>query len=75
MVGRQRATMRGFFIYDFAEHFPRAERQMAQWIAEGRMRYLEDVLEGFEQMPRALMRLYSGQNVGKQLVRVDPTAR
>ena len=72
MVGRQRATMRGFFIYDFAEHFPRAERQMAQWIAEGRMRYLEDVLEGFEQMPRALMRLYSGQNTGKQLVRVDP---
>ena len=47
----------------------------AQWIAEGRMRYLEDVLEGFEQMPRALMRLYSGQNTGKQLVRIDPTAR
>ena len=75
MVGRQRATMRGFFIYDFAEHFPRAERQMAQWIAEGRMRYLEDVLEGFEQMPRALMRLYSGQNTGKQLVRIDPAAK
>jgi NADPH-dependent curcumin reductase CurA len=75
MVGRQRATMRGFFICDFAEHFPRAERQMAQWIAEGRMRYLEDVLEGFEQMPRALMRLNSGQNTGKQLVRVDPAAR
>ena len=75
MVGRQRATMRGFFIYDFAEHFPRAERQMAQWIAEGRMQYLEDVLEGFEQMPRALMRLYSGQNTGKQLVRIDPAAK
>jgi len=75
MVGRQRATMRGFFIYDLAQHFPRAERQMAQWIAEGRMRYLEDVLEGFEQMPRALMRLYSGQNTGKQLVRIDPAAR
>jgi len=39
------------------------------------MRYLEDVLEGFEQMPRALMRLYSGQNTGKQLVRIDPAAR
>ncbi|HSW34925.1 MAG TPA: NADP-dependent oxidoreductase [Steroidobacteraceae bacterium] len=75
MVGRQRATMRGFFIYDLAEHFPRAERQIAQWIAEGRMRYLEDVLEGFEQIPRALMRLYAGQNIGKQLVRVDPAAR
>jgi NADPH-dependent curcumin reductase CurA len=75
VIGTQRATMRGFFIYDFAEHFPRAERQMAQWLAEGRMQYLEDVLEGLEQMPRALMRLYSGQNIGKQLVRVDPAAR
>jgi NADPH-dependent curcumin reductase CurA len=69
-IGKQRATMRGFFIYDLAEHFPRAERQMAQWIAEGRMRATEDVLEGLEQMPRALMRLYEGHNVGKQIVRV-----
>jgi NADPH-dependent curcumin reductase CurA len=35
-----------------------------------RGRPLEDVLEGFEQMPRALMRLYDGLNVGKQIVRV-----
>jgi len=74
-IGRQRATMRGFFIYDLAEHFPRAERQMAQWIAEGRMQYVEDVLEGIEQMPRALIRLFEGHNVGKQIVRVDPAAR
>jgi NADPH-dependent curcumin reductase CurA len=75
MIGKQRAKMQGFFIYDLAEHFPRAERQMAHWIADGRMSYLEDVLEGFEQMPRALMRLYEGHNLGKQIVRVDPTAR
>jgi hypothetical protein len=43
---------------------------MAQWIAEGRMRPMEDVLEGLEQMPRALMRLYEGQNLGKQIVRL-----
>ena len=74
-IGKQRATMRGFFIYDLAEHFPRAERQMAQWIVDGRMHYMEDVLEGFEQMPRALMRLYEGHNTGKQIVRVDRSAR
>jgi NADPH-dependent curcumin reductase CurA len=69
-IGRQNATMRGFFIYDLAEHFPRAEQQLAQWIADGRMDYLEDVLVGIEHMPRALMRLYAGRNVGKQIVRV-----
>ena len=48
---------------------------MAQWVVDGRMQYLEDVLEGFNQMPRALMRLYDGHNTGKQIVRVDPSAR
>jgi len=68
-VGRQSATMRGFFIYDLADQFPRAERQMAQWIVEGRLHYLEDVLEGIEQMPRALIRLFEGYNTGKLMVR------
>ncbi len=69
-VGKQRASMQGFFIYDLHEHFGSAERQMAEWIAAGRMGYQEDVLDGIEQMPRALIRLYEGANVGKQLVRV-----
>ncbi|HSN72414.1 MAG TPA: hypothetical protein VLT59_12950, partial [Steroidobacteraceae bacterium] len=55
---------------DFESEFPRAEKQMAEWIAAGRMRYLEDVLEGLENMPRALIRLYEGRNVGKQIVKV-----
>jgi len=74
-IGKCNATMRGFFIYDFAEHFPRAERQLAQWIVDGRLTYLEDVLEGLEQMPRALIRLYEGRNTGKQVVRIHPLPR
>jgi len=75
-VGQQRARMEAFFIYDLEAHFAAAEAQMAAWIAEGRMGYQEDVLEGLEHMPRALMRLYEGRNVGKQLVRVaEPPAR
>ena len=48
---------------------------MAGWIAEGRLVYQEDVLDGIERMPEALLRLFAGRNVGKQLVRVDPGAR
>lgn len=69
-IGQQRAGMQAFFIYDLEAHFAAAEAQMAAWITEGRMSYQEDVLDGIEQMPRALMRLYDGSNVGKQLVRV-----
>ena len=68
------ARMEAFFIYELAGDFPRAEAVMAKWIAEGTMTYAEDILEGIEQMPRALMRLYAGENRGKQLVRVDPEA-
>ena len=70
MIGKTRSRMEGFFIYDFESEFPRAEKKMAEWIAAGRMRYLEDVLEGLENMPRALIRLYEGRNVGKQIVKV-----
>jgi NADPH-dependent curcumin reductase CurA len=73
-VGHRRASMQGFFIYDLEAQFAAAEAQMAGWIAAGRMSYQEDVLEGIEQMPRALMRLYDGSNVGKQIVRLRPVA-
>ena len=53
-----------------SERFERAESQLADWIAAGKLTYQEDILEGLEQMPAALIRLFEGRNVGKQLVRV-----
>ncbi len=69
-IGKQRARMQGFFIYDYQHRFAEAEQRMAAWIREGRLTYLEDVLDGIEHMPSALRRLFEGANVGKQLVRV-----
>jgi NADPH-dependent curcumin reductase CurA len=69
-IFKKMARMEAFFIYEMAEHFPRAEAALAAWIADGRLHYQEDVLEGLEQMPRALIRLFEGRNVGKQLVRL-----
>jgi NADPH-dependent curcumin reductase CurA len=40
-------------------------------VAAGKLTYQEDILEGLERMPEALMRLYEGRNMGKQLVRVS----
>lgn len=68
------ATMRGFFIYRMEADFPRAERAMAEMIEAGALAYAEDVLDGLERMPEALIRLYTGANRGKQIVRVDPLA-
>ncbi len=69
-VGGKRAKLEGFFVYDYEPMFPEAEQAMAQWIADDKLHYEEDVLEGLEAMPKALIRLYDGQNVGKQIVHV-----
>ena len=70
-IGRLNALLQGFLIYDYEPRFPEAEVAMAQWVKEGKLSYQEDVLDGFERMPEALIRLYNGENRGKQLVRVS----
>ncbi len=69
-IGATRSKMQGFFIYDFEPQFHLAEREMAQWIKEGKLIYQEDVLDGLEKMPIALNRLFTKKNVGKQVVKI-----
>ena len=69
-IGGQRARMQGFFIYDYKDRFPEAENYMSQWIEQGKLMYQEDIVEGLENMPQALNRLFEGKNVGKQIVKV-----
>lgn len=72
-IGEHSARLEGFFVYDYRDRFAEAETAMAQWIREGRLKWREDVLEGFERMPEALARLFEGRNIGKQIVHVaDP---
>ena len=69
---RVEADMRGFFVYNHADQFERAETDIADWIREGRLRALVDITDGFEHMPDALIGLYTGTNRGKRIVRVEP---
>jgi len=73
-IGLKDAKMEGFFIYDHVPHFEDYEDQLAGWIRDGRLRPLEDILDGIEQMPAALISLYEGTNLGVRMVRVDPDA-
>ncbi|MEM6576163.1 MAG: NADP-dependent oxidoreductase [Pseudomonadota bacterium] len=66
------ADMRGFFVYNHAADFERAEVDMAGWIKAEKLRALVDISDGFESMPDALIGLYTGENLGKRLVRVMP---
>jgi len=66
-----RARMQGFVIFDHAKHYDAARQDLAQWMREGRLRYLEDVLQGIEQAPDAIAGLYRGDNLGKRLIKVS----
>jgi NADPH-dependent curcumin reductase CurA len=66
-----RARMEGFVVIDYMARAPEAVREMAGWIAEGRLVAREDVVEGFESFPDALGKLFAGENVGKLVLKVD----
>jgi len=66
----QRGRMEGFLITDYASRFGEGIRDLAGWVAEGKLKDRVDVQEGLENAPRTLQRLFTGQNVGKQLLHV-----
>ena len=68
----RRARMEGFIVLDYANRFPEAVEVLVKHLVSGELRHRETVLDGFEQLPQALMNLFTGANVGKQLVAVDP---
>jgi NADPH-dependent curcumin reductase CurA len=65
-----RARMEGFVVVDYMGRAPEAVREMAGWIADGRLIAREDVVEGFESFPEALLKLFAGENVGKLVLKV-----
>jgi hypothetical protein len=66
----QRGTMEGFIVLDYAADFPAARARLKRWVREGKISFKEDIQEGLENAPRTLMRLFSGQNFGKQMLKV-----
>jgi NADPH-dependent curcumin reductase CurA len=64
------ALMQGFIITDYASRFGEGIRQLAQWLREGKLKYAENIVEGFENTPQAFLGLFTGENLGKQLVKV-----
>ena len=64
------ALMQGFIVSDYAARFPEAVGRLGRWLAEGKLKHAENIVEGFENAPRAFLGLFAGENTGKQLVRV-----
>jgi NADPH-dependent curcumin reductase CurA len=67
-----RVRIQGFIVLDFAARYKEGLAQLSAWLREGKLGYREDVVEGLERAPEALIGLLQGKNFGKMLVRVGP---
>ena len=68
-----RARMEGFIVIDYMDRAGEAVAQLMNWIQAGELKYQVDMQEGFENIPDTLNRLFTGQNLGKQLLKIaDP---
>ena len=66
----RRGSMAGFIVLDWASEFPEIRKRLEGFVLDGRLNYREDVQHGFENAPDTLKRLFSGQNRGKQLLKL-----
>jgi NADPH-dependent curcumin reductase CurA len=69
LIGR-RGRMEGFIILDYTSRFKEAQGELAGWLAEGKLRHFEHVVDGLEHAPEALNLLFTGANIGKVVVKL-----
>jgi NADPH-dependent curcumin reductase CurA len=64
------ALMKGYIVSDYKERFDEGLQQLVEWVKQGKLKYKETIVEGFENTVEAFLGLFTGENLGKQLVKV-----
>jgi NADPH-dependent curcumin reductase CurA len=67
----KRIKIQGFIIIDYAKRFGEGVMQLAQWISQGKIKHRETIVDGLENAPDALNKLFDGDNYGKLLIKVS----
>ncbi|MET0535413.1 MAG: NADP-dependent oxidoreductase [Steroidobacter sp.] len=65
-----RASMTGMVVFDYADRYAEAGRELAGWLKAGQLKTREDIVDGLETFPDTLLKLFSGENFGKLLLKV-----
>jgi NADPH-dependent curcumin reductase CurA len=71
LILTRRIKMQGFIVSDYQHRVPEFIGDMTRWLAEGKIKYREHVVQGLEQAPEAFLGLFSGTNFGKLVVQVS----
>ncbi len=65
-----RATMKGMMVFDYADRYAQAGAEMAAWMAAGKLKSREDIVEGLATFPETLLKLFKSENSGKLMLKV-----
>ena len=65
-----RASMTGMVVFDYAPRYGAAAREMAGWMAQGKLKSREDIVAGLDTFPETLLKLFSGENLGKLVLKI-----
>ena len=66
----KRLVMQGFIVMDFMERARKALADLQAWVASGKLKVQEDIIDGLENTPKALIGLLAGENRGKRMVKL-----
>ena len=66
-----RASMKGMVVFDYAKDYQKAAMQMGQWMLQGKLKSKEDVYEGIENFYETFLRLFTGEKLGKLVLKVS----
>lgn len=66
----KRLKIQGFIIFDYEKRFGEFFPQMSDWVADGQIKYREEIVDGLEKAPEAFIGMLEGKNFGKLVIRV-----
>ncbi len=61
--------MQGFIVSNYQSQFPEGIQHLASWVKSGKLKFTETIVDGFDQLPKALLGLFKGENTGKMVVK------
>jgi NADPH-dependent curcumin reductase CurA len=70
LIVTKRLILRGFVVMDFYDRRDAALAELKSWVESGQLKVREDVIDGLESLPAALIGLLAGENIGKRMVKV-----
>jgi len=67
------ARMEGFIVFDYRKRYDEAIGNLYEWMKEGKIKQKVDIVDGLENAPKALLKLFEGLNNGKLLIKIAPS--